>query len=101
MLSDDVNGQLWDAVEAHPTVLSDDGESRVRKLVSVGAKQLADEPERSAEAVANLQRILDLSAEKSAASAAGGGALAAGAAITEASVEAALRDLCPIFPFCK
>lgn len=94
--------ELWAEVERHPASLAPDGEERVRQLVVTGAARLVGEPERSDEALANLRRVLDRAAEISAERESDGeGDLAVlDVAVSEIGLELALRDLCPIFPFC-
>jgi hypothetical protein len=95
--------ELWSAVERHPTQLTPEAEQRLRELVDGAATRLASEPERTDEAVANLQRFLDYAAEQGSDSEAEGdvGILALGVEISPADIEAGLRDLCPIFPICR
>jgi hypothetical protein len=96
----DAGAELWSAVEDHPTQLTQDGEERLRRLVSEAAGRLAAEPERSDEAIANLRLVLDRAAEMTEKGEEDTDLAVLDVTVTEESVEMALRDLCPIFPFC-
>jgi hypothetical protein len=96
----DPKDELWAEVERHPAALAHDGEGRLRGIISAGAEKLAAEPERSDEAMANLRLLLDRAAEMSAEREGDADVAVLDVAVSETGIELALRDLCPIFPFC-
>lgn len=66
-------------------------EDQLRELIGDGEAKLAESPERRAEAVENLMRLLTAVIEQARST--------DRVAIDDASVDAAL-GLCPIWPFC-
>lgn len=101
MAEDDLRGRLWQAVQDHPTQLTPDGQQRLRQLVGEAAEPLAAQPERTDEAIKNLRHVLDRAAARESEQERGETTTAYRPTVIDTNkINAALRDLCPIFPIC-
>jgi hypothetical protein len=101
MREPEIRRELWNTVEEHPTRLTPEAQHRLDRLLGEATTSLAEDPSRVDEAHRNLSLLLD----RAAAVGQGGGEesdvmVLERAQVSADDIESALRDLCPIFPFC-
>lgn len=101
MSESEIRRQLNAVVEEHPASMTRDGEEAMERLLEQAAARLAEEPDRADEAQQNLQRLLDHAVEIKAGEEGDGDVVTVDRVAVDAiSIQLALRDLCPFFPFC-